>query len=587
MGVSAQQHRLVTGSFAAKYGSSGWGATSSGEVKPRKNSRKKAAKTSGRSCASSLIYLLSSMGWQCLLLLVTVMVNTMFMVAIPAAVFQILNHDHLHHDRFFVMETGNSMVTDVSCKATWQVAIQLLRAGDVESNPGPGATRVTRSNLPGDDRLNEGKALLIQKAPSNIRLVFSLWEPGKSDIKQCMDKQFHVPLLKEALGWLWQLPVTDKSISKMNKHLVIENIILRFEALLPASCGQCQQEYCVGREDPAPSLSCHGCSQGFHQECLETLLGGLKEFPSFPGVTYWLCPLCTPTYSPPVTSQGGLERPKFRRRRLSPVEDLSAAASASAGPAQAEAARAPDPPPAGPPPQQTEDATEEGRQGSEEQVEGEDCPQYLLGTCQFGISGKLNGTCPNLHRKRCPKYMKWGSKHANGCKVLPCPRAHPSMCIKSLDLKCLDRNCPVRLHTSKCARWKAPNSGAGVNGGSRVWETRTQSQGDPPGKGAGPPGSGGAPPNNLQTNWQSGSSAQAPHPWSGVSGAHSVTNQTQAPVFQNLTVQHMLEAQQKMFKDMMLQFQQQMLQQQYQVAQQLQGGGGLHSRPFSFPTSSA
>ena len=183
--------------------------------------------------------------------------------------------------------------------------------------------------------------------------------------------------------------------------------------------------------------------------------------------------------------------------------------------------------------------------------------------------------------------MKWGSKHANGCKVLPCPRAHPSMCIKSLDLKCLDRNCPVRLHTSKCARWKAPNSGAGVNGGSRVWETRTQSQGDPPGKGAGPPGSGGAPPNNLQTNWQSGSSAQAPHPWSGVSGAHSVTNQTQAPVFQNLTVQHMLEAQQKMFKDMMLQFQQQMLQQQYQVAQQLQGGGGLHSRPFSFPTSSA
>ena len=67
--------------------------------------------------------------------------------------------------------------------------------------------------------------------------------------------------------------MTDNSIAKMNKQLVNENIILRFEALLPATCGTCQQEYCVKRDDPVPSLACHGCGQGFHQECLETLLG--------------------------------------------------------------------------------------------------------------------------------------------------------------------------------------------------------------------------------------------------------------------------------------------------------------------------
>ena len=42
-----------------------------------------------------------------------------------------------------------------------------------------------------------------------------------------------------------------------------------------------------------------------------------------------MCPLCSYIQS----TQGGLERPKFRRKRLSPVESLSAAASeASAQP---------------------------------------------------------------------------------------------------------------------------------------------------------------------------------------------------------------------------------------------------------------
>ena len=120
-----------------------------------------------------------------LLLLVTVFVNTSLMVELPPLLLKTLQS---------VVQTGQSSGSsawqsaccmqelEVTAKATWQVVIDLQLAGDVESNPGPAGTRVTRSNLPGDDRLNEGKALIIQQAPPGIRLVLSLWEPGKSDM---------------------------------------------------------------------------------------------------------------------------------------------------------------------------------------------------------------------------------------------------------------------------------------------------------------------------------------------------------------------------------------------------------------------
>ena len=197
--------------------------------------------------------------WQ--VYLVTVIVNTTFMVVIPPL---LVNSAHSMVQpqtmQFSSCPSGWQsghcwQEQEQSAQATWQVVIQQELAGDVESNPGPGPIRVTRSNLPGDDRLNEGKALIIHQAPAGIRLVLSLWEPGKSDIRQCMEKQFLV-----------------------------------------------QQEYCVKKDDPVPSLACHGCAQGFHQECLETLLGGTKEFPDLPGVVYWLSPLCSPTYSPLLTT---------------------------------------------------------------------------------------------------------------------------------------------------------------------------------------------------------------------------------------------------------------------------------------------
>ena len=307
MGVSAQQHRVVTGCFSTNLGSSAGSTSLSASGWPGKGRKRKKTSKHGAESWRSSSY---SMWSPFLLLLVTVFVNTSLMVVLPPLLLSTLQS---------VVQTGQSSGSsawqsaccmqelEVTAKATWQVVIDLQLAGDVESNSGPAGTRVTRSNPPGDDRLNEGKAMIIQQAPLGIRLVLSLWEPGKSVMRQCMDKLFLVPALKESLGWLWSLPVSDKSIAKMNKQLVIENIILRFEALLPATCGTCQQEYCVKKDDPVPSLACHGCAQGFHQGSLETLLGGLTVFPTLPGVTYWLCPLCSSTYSPPLTTLGGLD----------------------------------------------------------------------------------------------------------------------------------------------------------------------------------------------------------------------------------------------------------------------------------------
>ena len=49
-------------------------------------------------------------------------------------------------------------------------------------------------------------------------------------------------------------------------------------------------------------------------------------------------------------------------------------------------------------------------------------------------------------------YMKWGNKSEKGCSGTTCGKCHPTLCPKSLDLRCLDRQCPWKLHTYRCSR---------------------------------------------------------------------------------------------------------------------------------------
>ena len=174
--------------------------------------------------------------------------------------------------------------------------------------------------------------------------------------------------------------------------------------------------------------------------------------------------------------------------------------------------------------------------------------------------------------------MKWGPKHVNGCKESPGPKAHPVMCIKSLDLKCLDRNCPAKLHTSKCSRWKAPAGG---------YRARDSSASGPWGWGQQPPGGGGPGPARMLNPWlQNGpprSSASTGPPMTQ-NRAGGSENEHQNSSFQKMTVQQMLEAQQVMFRDMMNKFHQQMQQELHQQQAGYLAPGGGPPRPFFFQT---
>ena len=108
---------------------------------------------------------------------------------------------------------------------------------------------------------------------------------------------------------------------------------------------------------------------------------------------------------------------------------------------------------------------------SEEQNVHEAYLVGLRGDCPHGMSGKSGGVCRYLHRPRCSTYMKWGDKNNKGCKKSPCDKLHPLVCPRSLDLKCLERNCDVKLHTRKCVRSKhgaGPSAMPGGQGWSGV-----------------------------------------------------------------------------------------------------------------------
>ena len=64
--------------------------------------------------------------------------------------------------------------------------------------------------------------------------------------------------------------------------------------------------------------------------------------------------------------------------------------------------------------------------------------------------------CTSVHRKRCSKFLRWGSKAERGCKELSCPKLHPVMCPASLDLLCTRTNCKYKLHVQRCRRKAKP-----------------------------------------------------------------------------------------------------------------------------------
>ena len=87
--------------------------------------------------------------------------------------------------------------------------------------------------------------------------------------------------------------VKSRNIKK--KTDILDALLVALERLLPDQCGVCKNVYTIDRED-SPTLQCSGCQQGFHQECLDTMMGS-STMPVFPGHMYWLCELSAPKYS--------------------------------------------------------------------------------------------------------------------------------------------------------------------------------------------------------------------------------------------------------------------------------------------------
>ena len=250
------------------------------------------------------------------------------------------------------------------------------------------------------------------------------------------------------------------------------NLAVAIERLLPEECGSCKIKYTVMRNDK-PTLQCAGCSQGIHEQCLSELLGeGAATLSTLHGSLTWLCQTCTPNLSMmTVITPGGPVRPTSRKlverqgtsSQVAPVDEIAdrlANLSVSAGTTG-------DREPVTPPLANLISAPSDNNSsaqasspinntGDTNAPQGVDCQLFSKGECPFGISGEKGGLCAAVHRKRCSRFMRWGSKAVKGCKDVSCPNLHPTVCPASLDLSCQDKSCPHKIHVYKCRRYK-PN----------------------------------------------------------------------------------------------------------------------------------
>ena len=169
--------------------------------------------------------------------------------------------------------------------------------------------------------------------------------------------------------------------------------------------------------------------------------------------------------------------------------------------------------------------------------------------CPHGVSGKSNGGCKNAHRKRCVKFMKWGNRSSKGCSDAKCEFLHPLLCGKSLELKCLDKACPYRLHTQKCQRLPTsasggqPGRGTASQGQGQHGNNKFQSRYFRNGAGINPWQNNNIPSSSAARFGSAALPGSAAQPGSAIqSGRGAQSEQQPEQSFQDLTVQPKLEA---------------------------------------------
>lgn len=273
--------------------------------------------------------------------------------------------------------------------------------------------------------------LLVSACPLSKKVIssFDFKASRTSNIKAL--SKFKLDMLEPCAEFL-NLKLADPENNKIyTKDALVSRILLAIEALLPATCVECSNTYCVEFDsEESPAFTCFMCFQGSHNcQAIQAVHEALSSVTLATG-NVWLCSKCH-TKSNPVNPR------KVKSRHVSISE----------------------PPSRDPIPDQTSS-------GAIDQVELEErlqhvartrvCEKYLNGKCQHGLKGNkaVNGeVCKFNHPKRCFKFCGFGNKGVKGCKKGDeCSYFHPTLCKHSVQKRCCTNDSCTFVHLKGTSR---------------------------------------------------------------------------------------------------------------------------------------
>lgn len=296
-----------------------------------------------------------------------------------------------------------------------------------------------------------GKLLLAADQNRLAKTVLDAFDPfatRSSKVKSL--SKFKLELLEPCAEFL-NVTLADADLNKLyTKSSLVIRIIIAIEALLPATCQQCSENYCIelkqtdiqSPENPPPFV-CHMCYQGSHNcDAITRCKEALESITMISGHT-WLCSDCYSS-SIPVSHR------KSRSRHVSISEPPSRAASNSPAPPTL-------------PRNQNINHTDL-TQRLDSVARSRVCDKYISGKCPHGLRGKkeLNGEiCSYEHPKKCFKYCGFGSGRKGCNNGENCHYFHPTLCKYSVQKRvCYNENCTY-VHLKGTSRSKKPSEDQG------------------------------------------------------------------------------------------------------------------------------
>ncbi len=290
----------------------------------------------------------------------------------------------------------------------------------------------------------------------NIKLVLSKYDLSASDkTNQKSLQKCRVDAIKKAAQYLNY----DEPVELLKDHLV-DWIINRIKNLLPDTCQICESTY-HSEFGTKPSVTCHTCGQGIHEDCYKANMNPLMNPLNIKGF-HWFCNYCDSQLDTELKSIPSTQPQRDEPEpSVIPTQQQEAQIVQPQIPAGNETA------------QQTQDAdnsqpipqeilNHQGTQGDGQREPTNSnpgrpiCRFYKKGMCKHGFTGK---DCTFRHPKQCNKYFNHGTDQRLGCQLgWNCDKFHIIMCRTSITRReCYNENCKF-LHCkgTKRQRWSDP-----------------------------------------------------------------------------------------------------------------------------------